>query len=95
VIVGYQAYKLSLNGKKAPVLEGVTGDQRFFLAWSQVWRALQREEALRNQVQTGPHSPAQFRVNGAVQNSDAWYQAFNVKPGDKLYVAPENRVRIW
>jgi putative endopeptidase len=95
VIVGHQAYKLSLNGKKAPVLDGVTGDQRFFLAWSQVWRALQREEALRNQVQTGPHSPAQFRVNGAVQNSDVWYQAFNVKPGDKLYVAPENRVRIW
>ena len=95
VIVGHQAYKLSLNGKKAPVLDGVTGDQRFFLAWSQVWRALQREEALRNQVQTGPHSPAQFRVNGAVQNSDVWYQAFNVKPGDKLYVALENRVRIW
>ena len=95
VIVGHQAYKLSLNGKKAPVLDGVTGDQRFFLAWSQVWRALQREEALRNQVQTGPHSPAQFRVNGAVQNSDVWYQAFNVRPGDKLYVAPENRVRIW
>ena len=95
VIIGHQAYKLSLKGKKAPVLDGVTGDQRFFLAWSQVWRALQTEEALRNQVQTGPHSPAQFRVNGAVQNSDAWYQAFNVQPGNKLYVAPENRVRIW
>ena len=95
VVVGHVAYQLSLNGKEAPFIDGITGDQRFFLAWSQVWRALQREEALRNQVQTGPHSPAQFRVNGAVQNVDAWYQAFNVKPGNKLYVAPENRVRIW
>jgi putative endopeptidase len=95
VVVGHVAYQLSLNGKPAPVIDGITGDQRFFLAWSQVWRALQRDEALRNQVQTGPHSPAQFRVNGAVQNVDAWYQAFNVKPGNKLYVAPKDRVRIW
>ena len=95
VVVGHLAYKMSLKGKKAPVLEGLTGDQRFFLAWSQVWRAQQREEALRNQVQTGPHSPAEFRVNGTVQNVDAWYQAFNVRPGHRLYVAPENRVRIW
>jgi putative endopeptidase len=95
LVVGNVAYKLSLNGRPAPVLEGLTGDQRFYLAWSQVWRALYREEAMRNQVATGPHSPPEFRVNGAVQNVDGWYRAFNVKPGDKLYVAPNKRVRIW
>jgi putative endopeptidase len=95
VVVGHVAYKLSLNGQPAPVLEGLTGDQRFYLAWSQVWRGLYREEAMRNQVQTGPHSPPEFRVNGTVQNVDGWYQAFNVRPGDKLYVAPNKRVRIW
>ncbi len=95
VVMGNVAYKLSLNGRPAPVLEGLTGDQRFYLAWAQVWRALSREEALRNQVQTDPHSPPEFRVNGTVQNVDGWYQAFNVRPGDKLYVAPNKRVRIW
>ncbi len=95
VVVGHVAYKLSLNGRPAPVLEGLTGDQRFYLAWSQVWRGLYRDEAMRNQVQTGPHSPPEFRVNGTVQNVDGWYQAFNVRPGDKLYVAPNKRVRIW
>lgn len=95
VIMGLEAYNISLNGKKAPVIEGLTGDQRFFYSWSQVWRALSREEALRNQVQSDPHSPAEFRVNGTVQNVDQWYKAFNVKPGDKLYLAPEKRVKIW
>jgi putative endopeptidase len=95
VVVGNVAYKLSLNGRPAPVLEGTTGDQRFYLAWSQVWRGLYRDEAMRNQVQTGPHSPPEFRVNGTVQNVDSWYAAFNVRPGDKLYVAPNKRVRIW
>jgi putative endopeptidase len=95
LVVGHVAYKMSLGRRRAPVLEGYTGDQRFYLAWSQVWRALYREEAMRNQVQTGPHSPPEFRVNGAVQNVDGWYQAFNVRPGDKLYVPPNKRVRIW
>lgn len=95
VVVGHVAYRISLKGRPAPVLEGTTGDQRFYLGWSQVWRSLYREEAMRNQVQTGPHSPPQFRVNGAVQNVDSWYEAFNVKPGDKLYVAPDKRIRIW
>ena len=95
VVVGLTAYKLSLKGRSAPVIDGFTGDQRFFLSWSQVWRETQRDESLRNQIQSDPHSPAQFRVNGTVQNVDAWYQACNVRPGNRLYVAPENRVRIW
>jgi putative endopeptidase len=95
VTVAYQAYHLSLHGKTAPVLDGLTGDQRFFLAWAQGWRELIREEALRNQVMTDPHSPAQLRVNGVVRNVDAWYPAFNIKPGDKLYLSPAERVHIW
>jgi putative endopeptidase len=95
LVVGNVAYKLSLGGRRAPVLGGLTGDQRFYLAWSQVWRANYRDEAMRNQVQTGPHSPPEFRVNGTVQNVDGWYRAFNVRPGNKLYVAPNKRVRIW
>jgi putative endopeptidase len=95
ITVAYLAYHLSLHGKPAPVLNGLTGDQRFFLAWAQGWRELIREEALRNQVMTDPHSPAQFRVNGVVRNVDAWYPAFSIKPGDKLYLSPEERVHIW
>lgn len=95
LVVGLEAYNISLKGKKAKILDGLTGEQRFFYSWSQVWRALIRDEALRNQVQSDPHSPAEFRVNGTVQNIDQWYAAFDVKAGDKLYVAPENRVKIW
>lgn len=95
VVMGLAAYNLSLGRRRSPVLEGYTGEQRFFMSWSQVWRALIRDEALRNQVQADPHSPAEYRVNGTVQNVDAWYSAFNVVPGDKLYVAPANRVKIW
>jgi predicted metalloendopeptidase len=93
--ITYVAYHLSLHGKKAPVLEGVTADQRLFLAWAQGWHTLIRDERLRNQVMADPHSPAQLRVNGVVRNVDAWYKAFDVKPGDKLYLAPEDRVHIW
>ena len=75
--MAYTAYKLSLNGEEAPVLNGLTGDQRFFLAWAQVWRALYRDEALRQQIVGGsPHSPPYYRVNGVVRNMDAWYEAF-------------------
>jgi putative endopeptidase len=95
VTVGYTAYKIALGRRRAPTLEGLTGDQRFFMSWAQVWRALIRDEALRNQVQTDPHSPSRYRCNGTVQNVDAWYAAFDVKPGDKLYVAPADRVHIW
>ncbi len=93
--IAYVAYHLSLHGKKPPVIDGLTGDQRLFLAWAQGWRSLVRDERLRNQVMTDPHSPEQFRVNGVVRNVDAWYKAFNVQPGDKLYLPPDKRVHIW
>jgi putative endopeptidase len=93
--VSHSAYLLSLGGKPAPVLDGLTGDQRFFLSWAQSWRALYRDARLRNQVMSDPHSPPKFRVNGVVRNMDAWYAAFNVQPGETLYLAPDERVRIW
>lgn len=93
--VAYKAYQLSLGGKPDDKIEGFTGDQRFFLGYAQVWRALYRDEALRNQVMTDPHSPAMYRTNGIVRNHDAWYTAFDVKPGDALFLPPEKRVRIW
>jgi putative endopeptidase len=93
--MAYTAYKLSLNGKPAPVIDGLTGDQRFFLAWAQVWKGLYRDEALVNQLKSDPHSPPNVRINGPVRNLDEWYAAFDVKPGDKLYLPPEQRVRIW
>ena len=95
LLLGLDAYHLSLGGKPAPVIDGLTGDQRVFLGWAQVWREKRREDSLRQQVVVDPHSPAQYRVNGVMRNVDAWYDAFGVKPGDKLYVAPADRVRIW
>ena len=95
VQVALDAYHRSLGGKEAPVLGGLTGDQRFFLGFAQVWREKQREDAARSQVTTDPHSPGIFRVIGPLRNVDAWYTAFGIKPGDKLYIAPENRARIW
>ncbi len=93
--LAYRAYHMSLNGKPAPVIGGYTGDQRFFMAWAQVWRTKDRENALRTQLQTDPHSPGEYRANGIVRNFDEWYKAFGVKPGDKLYLPPEQRIRIW
>jgi len=93
--MAFTAYKLSLNGQEAPVIDGFTGDQRFFLAHAQVWRAIQRDDALRNQLLTDPHSPPAARGTIPEQNMDAWYTAFGVKEGDKLYLKPEQRVRIW
>ena len=93
--VAYKAYRLSLNGKEAPVIEGLTGDQRFFLGWSQIWRRLYREPELLKRLVTDPHSPSEYRVNGIVRNMDAWYEAFGIKPTDALYLKPEDRVRIW
>ncbi|HEX7154059.1 MAG TPA: M13-type metalloendopeptidase [Thermoanaerobaculia bacterium] len=95
VLVAHRAYKLSLNGKPAPVIDGFTGDQRFFLAYAQIWRALFRDEALRQQLTTGPHSPGFVRAFAPLRNVDAWYDAFGVKEGQKLYIKPEDRVRIW
>ncbi len=93
--VALEAYHASLGGKPAPVLDGMSGDQRFFLAWAQVWRTKMREAALRNQVNTGPHSPGMYRAFAPLRNIDGWYNAFNVQPGEKLYIAPEGRARLW
>ena len=93
--LGLAAYHASLHGKPAPVIDGLTGDQRVFLGWAQAWRAKARDEAVRQQVISNPHPPNPYRVNGPVRNLDAWYAAFGVKPGDRLYVAPDQRVRIW
>ncbi|MEM6640087.1 MAG: M13-type metalloendopeptidase [Pseudomonadota bacterium] len=93
--MAYKAYKLSLGGKEAPVIDGYTGDQRFFMGWSQVWRRLYREDELRNRLVTDPHSPSEYRVNGIVSNMPAFFDAFDVKPGDDLYRAPSDRVEIW
>lgn len=93
--VAYYAYKLSLDGAEPPVIDGLTGDQRFFLAYAQVWRSKTRDETLVSRLKSDPHSPAEFRVNGVVRNMDAWYEAFDVQPDDALYLPPEERVSIW
>ena len=92
--MAYHAYQLSLNGKEAPVIDGLTGDQRFFLAWAQVWKEKRTEQSMLSQLRAGTHAPGQFRAL-APRNHDAWYKAFDVQPGDALYLAPEERVRIW
>jgi predicted metalloendopeptidase len=93
--MAYTAYHLSLNGKPAPVIDGLTGDQRFFMAWAQVWKSKYRDEALVNLMKTNPHSPAMYRINGPLRNLNEWYDAYGVKQGDLLYIAPDKRVRIW
>jgi putative endopeptidase len=77
------------------MIDGLTGDQRFFLAFAQAWRGKQREDAIKTQVASNPHSPSRFRVIGPVRNIDEWYEAFGVKPGSKYYIPPAQRVRIW
>jgi putative endopeptidase len=93
--IAYLAYKMSLNGEEAPVIDGLTGDQRFFLGWAQVWRSKSRDEETKQRLTTDPHSPAKFRANGAAVNVPAFYEAFDVKEGDGMYLAPEERVKIW
>ena len=90
-----QAYHTYLHGKPAPVLNGTTGDQRVFLGWAQVWRAKVRPDAARQRLVIDPHSPPMARVNGPTENIDAWYSAFDVKPGETHYLAPKDRVIIW
>jgi predicted metalloendopeptidase len=90
----YDAYKASLGGKEAPVIDGLTGDQRFFLGFGQAWATKTRDAALRQRIATGVHAPGQFRAL-TVRNLDPWYAAFKVQPGQKLYLPPEQRVRIW
>lgn len=93
--MAYRAYRLSLNGKEPPVIDGLTGDQRFFLGFAQVWRGMEREASLRNRVMTANHPPGEFRLNNAVRHIDAWYEAFDVGPDDALYLPPEERIVIW
>ena len=93
--VAYRAYQMSLGGKPAPVIEGFTGDQRFFLGWAQVWRTRMRDDAMRQQLLTNPHSPGTYRAFVPLTNLDAFYVAWDVKPGDGMYRPPEERVKIW
>jgi len=95
VTMAYDAYRKSLNGVEAPVIDGFTGDQRFFMAWAQVWAIKWRDEALSQQIKNGPHSPGEFRANGIVRNIDAWYEAFDIGPDHAMYLAPEDRIKIW
>jgi putative endopeptidase len=93
--MAYEAFKMTKQGKSNAKIDGFTPDQRFFLAWAQVWRSKSLPETVANLVQTDPHSPNEFRTIGAPVNMDAWYKAFDVKPGDKLYKKPEDRIKIW
>jgi predicted metalloendopeptidase len=93
--IAYKAYKISLGGKPAPVIDGLTGDQRFYMGFGQVWRSKTRDAEQIKRVKTDPHSPGQFRANGTVVNQPGFYDAFGVKEGDKMYVAPESRIIIW
>jgi predicted metalloendopeptidase len=93
--IAYKAYKLSLGGKPAPVIDGFSGAQRFYQGWAQAWRAKARDAALIRQVTTDPHSPEEFRANGTLRNQPGFYDAFGVKKGDKMYLAPKERVIIW
>ena len=95
VVLALDAYHASLHGNVAPVIDGFTGDQRLFLAWAQKWRRKNRADALRAQAAADRHAPARFRAIGSVRNVDAWYRAFGVKPGDRYYLAPSDRARVW
>ncbi|MEI9885968.1 MAG: M13-type metalloendopeptidase [Rhizomicrobium sp.] len=95
LLIAYDAYHASLKGKPAPVLDGLTGDQRFFLGWAQIWRLKNRDDNARQRIVSDPHSPPGARTALPLQNIDAWYKAFGVKPGDKLYRAPKDRMKVW
>jgi putative endopeptidase len=93
--IALKAYRIAAAGQPAPVLDGLTGDQRFFIGWAQVWRVKFRDAELRQRLATDPHSPGEFRCNGVVRNIPDFYEAFGVKPGDQLFLPPEQRVKIW
>ncbi len=95
LVISRRAYLLSLKGGQAPVVDGVPADQRFYMGWAQAWKAKQRDEALRQQVLTNPHSPEMNRANGPIRNIPEFYAAFGVKEGDKLYLPPNRQVKIW
>jgi putative endopeptidase len=94
--IAHKAYRISLGGNEAPVLDGLTGDQRFYLAYAQSWRTTMRDAAMRQRVISDPHSPAKFRIIGVVRNLDGWYEAFpEISKEDRYYLPPEKRVRLW
>jgi len=93
--VAFKAYRIALHGQPAPVIDGFTGEQRFFLGWGQVWRRKYRDPELLKRVKTDPHAPSEFRTNGPTSNIDAFYDAFGVKSGDRMYRPQNERVRIW
>jgi endothelin-converting enzyme/putative endopeptidase len=93
--VAYTAYQLSLDGKEAPVIDGFTGDQRFFIGWAQVWRRKYRDQEMLKRLMTDPHSPSQYRCNGIVSNLDEFYKAFGISEGSKMFLPEADRVRIW
>lgn len=93
--MAYKAYQLSLNGEEAPVIDGFTGDQRFFIGWAQVWRRKYRDDELRQRLVTDPHSPSEYRTNGIVVHQPAFYTAFNINEGDLMFLPEEKRVKIW
>jgi len=95
IAIALKAYHISLGGKPAPVIDGFTGDQRFYLGFGQIWRGKLRDEALRQQVLSNEHSPPQFRAIGAPRNQNEWYDAFGVKQGEKYYLPPDQRVHLW
>jgi putative endopeptidase len=93
--IALEAYHASLHGAPAPVIDGLTGDQRFFRSWAQYYRGKATEDFIRQYTVSNEHPYWPYRVNGGVRNIDAWYEAFDVKPADRLYIAPQKRVRIW
>ena len=95
LVISHQAYLLSLKGKDAPTIDGLTGDQRFYMGWAQAWMAKERDESLRQQVLTNPHSPEMYRANGPIRNIPEFYATFGVKEGDKMFLPPDRRVKIW
>jgi putative endopeptidase len=95
LVIARQAYQLSLKGAQAPVINGISADQRFYMGWAQSWKAKERDESLRQQVLTNVHSPEMYRANGPIRNIPEFYAAFGVKEGDKMYLPPDRRVKIW
>jgi putative endopeptidase len=93
--IAYKAYKMSLGGQPDEVIDGLTGDQRFFMSYAQIWRQVAKDEIMIQRLATDPHSPAEFRTNQILKNVDAFYDAFDVKPGDAMWLNSDQRVRIW
>jgi predicted metalloendopeptidase len=95
LLIAYKAYQLSLDGQPAPVMDGWSGAQRFYLGFARLWRRKDRDAHALNQLNTDPHAPAQFRTNGTLRNQDGFHAAFDVKQGDPMYLAPSARINLW